>query len=224
MRDVTQLHPELQGKIAELKRLWADAGLNVAIGECLRTAAEQDKIYAKGRTDGTVGTLTNAKGADYGSVHQWGLAFDFCRNDKERAFDDSDGFFRRAAELAKQKGLSWGGDWKNPVDKPHLQLETVGGERLITNGTTSELKKRFGTPENFMKTWEEWDMQKRYKSTEEIRADKELGASAKVYADELDALIAGGVAIGRGGSAGLDLTEDMVRNLIYCSRIVKARV
>ena len=42
MRDVNALHPDLQLKIAELKQLCEKNGLQIGIGECLRTAAEQN--------------------------------------------------------------------------------------------------------------------------------------------------------------------------------------
>ena len=76
MRDITKLHPLLQEKINQLKIECAKQGLVIAIGECLRTVAEQDALYAQGRTKpGT--KVTNAKGSTYSSMHQWGVAFDF---------------------------------------------------------------------------------------------------------------------------------------------------
>ena len=45
----------------------------------------------------------------------------------------------------------WGGSWKSPVDKPHFQLPDWGA-------TASKLKKQYGTPEEFMKSWKENEM------------------------------------------------------------------
>lgn len=144
MRDVTQLHPRLQEKIVELKALCEKEGLELGIGECLRTVAEQNALYAQGRT--TSGSIvTNAKGTSYSSQHQWGIAVDFYKNVKGHAFDDIK-FFNKVGSLAKSIGLGWGGDWKNPVDKPHLYLPDWGK-------TTSTLKKKYGTPEKFFATW-----------------------------------------------------------------------
>ena len=75
-RDVTKLHPTLQAKIKQLIKECKAVGITIQIGECLRTVAEQDALYAKGRTaPGSI--VTNAKGKSYSSMHQWGVAFDF---------------------------------------------------------------------------------------------------------------------------------------------------
>lgn len=143
-RDITALHPTLQNKIAQLKKLCAEKGLNIGIGECLRTIPEQNALYAQGRTKPGK-KVTNARGNSYSSQHQWGIAFDFFKNVKGQAYND-DNFFYSVAALAKSIGLAWGGDWKNPVDKPHLYLPDWGK-------TTSKLRSTYGTPDKFKKTW-----------------------------------------------------------------------
>ena len=76
MRNVSQLHPELQKKVVKLQQECLKAGIKIKIGECLRTVAEQNALYAKGRTaPGSI--VTNAKGDSYPSMHHWGVAFDF---------------------------------------------------------------------------------------------------------------------------------------------------
>ena len=130
MREVSALHPRLQEKI----RIWQEQcrknGLKIGIGECLRTAAEQDALYAQGRTKpGSI--VTNAKGSTYSSQHQWGVAVDFYRNDGKGAYNQADGFFDKAGALAKTVGLGWGGDWKSPVDKPHLYLPDWGSTPAV---------------------------------------------------------------------------------------------
>jgi peptidoglycan L-alanyl-D-glutamate endopeptidase CwlK len=143
-RDIKQLHPRLQAKVEELKALCEKEGLNIGIGECFRSVAEQDKLYAQGRT--TPGSIvTNAKGSTYSSQHQWGIAFDFFKNVKGHEYDDI-AFFNKVGALAKSIGLAWGGDWKNPVDKPHLYLGDWGS-------TTTKLKNQYGTFEKFKATW-----------------------------------------------------------------------
>lgn len=145
MRNINALHPELQQKIAELLKLCEKKGLKVGISECLRTVEEQDALYAQGRTK-PGNKVTNAKGSTYSSQHQWGIAFDFYRDDGTGAFNTSGSFFEKVGSLAKSLGLGWGGDWKSPVDKPHLYLPGWGS-------TTALLKQKYGTPEKFMKTW-----------------------------------------------------------------------
>ena len=159
-RDITKCHPELQQKCAQLIEKCAQKGLNIAIGECYRTVEEQNELYAQGRTKaGNI--VTNAKGSDYSSHHQWGTAFDFYRNDGKGAYNDSDGFFGKVGSVGKSLGLEWGGDWRSPVDKPHFQLTYWGS-------TTAELKRLYGTPEEFKKTWEAEEMEKIYNWTLEV--------------------------------------------------------
>jgi hypothetical protein len=145
MRDTTALHPTLQTKLAELKTKCAAQGLKIGIGECVRTVAEQDALYAQGRT--TSGSIvTNAKGSSYSSMHQWGVAFDFYRNDGTGAYNDSDGFFSKVGKIGQGLGLEWGGAWTSIVDKPHFQLPDWGSG-------PSKLKKLYGTPEKFKAAW-----------------------------------------------------------------------
>ena len=133
MRDITLCHPRLQRIASAWMKACAIEGITVAISETLRTAAEQDALYAQGRTKpGNI--VTNAQGRSYRSQHQWGIAFDFyLKMDidgdgkiSDDAYNDSKGHFKRAAEIAKKLGLAWGGDWKSIVDKPHLYLPEWG--------------------------------------------------------------------------------------------------
>lgn len=146
MGDVTRLHPTLQRIISELQEKCTEKGMKLGIGECYRTVEEQNEKYAQGRTKpGQI--VTNARGSDYNSQHQWGIAFDFYKNVPGHAYDDLQ-FFDDVARIAKGLGLGWGGDWKSFVDRPHLYLPNWGS-------TCSELKRLYGTPERFMRTWEE---------------------------------------------------------------------
>lgn len=145
MRDITLCHPRLQAIASEWVKACESAGLKVAIGETYRTVAEQDALYAQGRTK-PGNRVTNARGSFYSSQHQWGIAFDFYRADGKGAYNEDGDFFGRAATIAKNLGLAWGGDWKSIVDKPHVYLPDWGSG-------TNILKQRYGTFENFKKTW-----------------------------------------------------------------------
>lgn len=149
-RNINDLHPALQNMIQKLKAKCALNGLNIGIGECYRTVAEQDALYAKGRT--TAGNIvTNAKGKDYSSMHQWRIAFDFYRNDGKGAYNNADRFFNKVGAIGKSIGLEWGGDWKGFVDLPHFQLPYWGS-------TPTKLKQLFRTPDKFMESWEDGEM------------------------------------------------------------------
>lgn len=129
MRDITLCHPRLQALAAELIRKCADQGLQIKIGETLRTTAEQDALYAQGRTKpGKI--VTNAKGSSYSSYHQWGVAFDIYRADGCGAYNDKDGFFSKVGAIGVSIGLEWGGNWKSLTDRPHFQLPTGDHQRV----------------------------------------------------------------------------------------------
>lgn len=159
MRDVTQLHPKLQEKCKELTELCAKNGIKIKFTECVRTVAEQDALYAKGRT-APGAKVTNCKGSSYSSMHQWGVAVDVAVNqdaDKDGDIDINDLYnvklLNLVGKLGQSIGLEWGGSWKSIVDKPHFQLPDWGS-------TASKLKAKYGTPEKFMKTWKQGDSQK----------------------------------------------------------------
>lgn len=169
-RNVKDLHPKLQQKVEELLELCRKNGITIGISECLRTKAEQDALYAKGRTaPGPI--VTNAKGSSYSSMHQWGVAFDFYLmmdvdgdgNIKDDNYNNSSRLFNKVGALGKSIGLEWGGDWKSIVDMPHLQLSDWGS-------TAKKLKEKYKTPEAFFKTWE--DIPEVNKSASELQEEK----------------------------------------------------
>ena len=111
MRDITSCHPRLQRIASAWIKACATEGISVAISETFRTVAEQDALYAQGRTKpGNI--VTNAKGSSYRSQHQWGIAFDFyLKMDvdgdgkiSDDAYNDSKGHFKKAAELEEHRG------------------------------------------------------------------------------------------------------------------------
>lgn len=141
--DMKKLHPRLRKLTNELVTACERKGIPIKITQGYRSKAEQDALYAKGRTK-PGNRVTNARGGY--SMHNWGVAIDFCRNDGKGAYDDSDGFFSKVGKVGKSLGLEWGGDWKSIKDKPHFQLPDWGS-------TTEKLRTRYGTYEKFVKTW-----------------------------------------------------------------------
>lgn len=213
MRGIDKLHPELQMCVDKFLKECKKQGLNVLVTETLRTKEEQEELYAQGRTKpGKI--VTNCRG--YQSPHAWGVAFDFCRNEKGREYDNSDGFFEFVGEIAKtifdntEYDLFWGGDFKTFVDKPHIEMK-----KYLPNNSTNWLIDNYGTPEEFMSTW--YDMKEegeeymhRYKTVEEMPE----------YAQQpIQELVDRGILAGKGGELGLDLTEDMIRLLILTKKI-----
>ena len=152
MRDVTQLHPRLQEKFKLLQKKCAQKGITIKATECLRTAKEQDALYAKGRT-APGSKVTNARGRDANSMHQWGVAFDIVIDmdaDKDGDVDIRDLYnvklLNVVGKIGQGIGLEWGGSWKSIVDKPHFQLPDWGS-------TPAKLKAEYGTPMKFIATW-----------------------------------------------------------------------
>lgn len=143
--DRTKLHPWINYKLGLLLKRCAKKGIYLIITEGFRTEKYQDELYAKGRTKkGNI--VTNARGKDYQSQHQWGIAFDIAINDKKSPYDVPT--LKKVAKIAKSKsvGLVWGGDWVRPVDTPHFYLNKWGD-------TTSKLKSTYKTPEKFRLEW-----------------------------------------------------------------------
>ena len=143
-RDITLLHPEVQAIIPKFLDECKKQGLIVKVTDTVRTKQEQNDLYAQGRTE--PGNIVTWVKYPY-SNHNWGMAFDVCRNDGKGAYNDSDGWFKKVGQVGKSFGLEWGGDWKGTPDKPHFELTKYGD--------TNTLAKKYGTPENFKKMWKE---------------------------------------------------------------------
>lgn len=114
-----KVHPELNKRIRNLITAFAERGTQVEVVQGLRTFAEQDALFAQGRTKpGPV--VTNARGGQ--SNHNYGLAVDLCPfvNGKPD-FSANSTFVAIGAEAVKL-GMEWGGNWKKLIDKPHVQL------------------------------------------------------------------------------------------------------
>lgn len=104
-------------------------GVPIVITQGLRTSAEQDKLYAQGRTaPGQV--VTNARGGY--SYHNFGVAIDFALllpdggvSWDTRRDGDGDGVADWAEVVAdaKRLGWEWGGDWTSFKDLPHFQMD-----------------------------------------------------------------------------------------------------
>lgn len=116
---LTKVHPTLAAGVRTVIAALAAKGITIEVVQGLRTFAEQDALFAQGRTKpGQV--VTKARGGE--SNHNYGLAVDLCPfvNGKPQ-WNDNAGFLKIGAEAAKV-GLQWGGSWKKFIDKPHVQL------------------------------------------------------------------------------------------------------
>ncbi len=141
-RDVSKAHPVLRRGIEEFLIRSKAAGLNVTITCTLRDNEFQNSLYAKGRT--TSGNIvTNARGGE--SFHNYGMAFDICKNDKNNAFGDKD-FFKKCGAIWVEMGGVWGGTFSKLVDMPHFEF---------SNGlTTKQLQKGSKMADTCKMKWE----------------------------------------------------------------------
>jgi hypothetical protein len=128
LRRLGDLHPILTTRGQTLIDLCAHAGFALLMTQGLRTFAEQDALYAQGRSKpGNI--VTWAKGGQ--SYHNYGLAFDFVPLDalNKADWDVRHPAWQRAAELGESVGLEWGGRWSaKKRDLPHFQY--TGGHTV----------------------------------------------------------------------------------------------
>src|SRR4051812_8431175 len=119
-RRLEKVHPELSTRIQALLDTLTQHGLQVEVVQGLRTFAEQDRIFAQGRSrPGPI--VTRARGAQ--SNHNYGLAVDLDPfNGGQPNWNAPLGVWTTLGTEAEKLGLEWGGDWKKFVDKPHVQL------------------------------------------------------------------------------------------------------
>jgi peptidoglycan LD-endopeptidase CwlK len=120
-KKLVNVHPTVREKAIELiKRAYAQ-GINVLITQGFRSIAEQNELYAQGRTKpGKI--VTNAKGGY--SYHNFGLAFDIViqNADGSLCWNTGDKRWQTVGAIDKSLGLEWGGDWHSFPDYPHFQL------------------------------------------------------------------------------------------------------
>lgn len=112
------VNPKLREKVEQLLEMAKMAGFTLLVTQGLRTFAEQNELFAQGRSrPGKI--VTNAKGGN--SFHNFGLAVDFCFIvNGEASWQDS--LYKNIGIWAHLVGLEWGGNWKSIKDFPHVQL------------------------------------------------------------------------------------------------------
>jgi len=126
---LARLNPAVLAAAQELIRRSYGRGVPIVITQGMRTIAEQNALYAQGRSKpGPI--VTNARGGT--SYHNYGLAVDFALllpggesfswdmdrdGDKDRKAD-----WQEVVQEAKRLGFEWGGEWSGFKDYSHLQM------------------------------------------------------------------------------------------------------
>jgi peptidoglycan L-alanyl-D-glutamate endopeptidase CwlK len=122
-KNIATLKPQVQPLARKLVEQATAQGINVKVISGHRTYAEQDALYAQGRTKpGKI--VTKARGGY--SNHNFGLAFDIGIFSADgRTYHGEHKDYKRVGAIGKALGLEWGGDWKF-VDEPHFQYNPKG--------------------------------------------------------------------------------------------------
>lgn len=135
---IASLQPPVQPLARALVQKSASNGIRIKVLSGLRTYAEQDALYAQGRTaPGRV--VTNARGGH--SNHNFGIAFDVGVFEGTKYLGDSPKY-KAVGVLAMELGLEWGGNWKTIVDQPHFQLRPDWAAALSEKQMLAELRDR----------------------------------------------------------------------------------
>lgn len=115
------VHSTLQSLVRRMASTLAREGITITVVQGLRTYAEQDALYAQGRT--ALGKIvTNARGGH--SWHNFGLAVDCAPLHADGTIDWSGTSlaWQEMIECGVALGLTSGARWKSIPDRPHFQL------------------------------------------------------------------------------------------------------
>lgn len=138
---IAKLHPTIRQEVTKIVQecdLALTGRAKVRITQGLRTFAEQDALYAQGRTKpGKI--ITKAKAGQ--SVHNFGFAIDICLiiDNKiaswETAKDwdnDQVADWYEGVKIFAKHGWEWGGNWKTFKDMPHFDKKGFNNWRKLS--------------------------------------------------------------------------------------------
>lgn len=135
---IATLLQEVQPFARALVQKAASNGIKIKVISGFRSCAQQDALYAQGRT--TPGdVVTKAKGGY--SNHNFGIAFDVGVYEGAVYVGESPKY-KAVGALGLELGLEWGGDWKTLIDEPHFQLRPDWAQELSEKQMLAELRQR----------------------------------------------------------------------------------
>jgi peptidoglycan L-alanyl-D-glutamate endopeptidase CwlK len=123
-REINDLHARVAAMCRSHAAACAAAGIDLLVTQTFRSAAEQDVLFAQGRT--TPGNIvTNARGGE--SWHQWRLAYDvvplLAGKPVWRTSGRDGVLWAKVGALGEQCGLEWAGRWKGELrEMAHFQM------------------------------------------------------------------------------------------------------
>lgn len=142
--------PEFATKIRAASDYLNAHGTFVLVVSGLRTAAEQNALYAQGRP-GPGHIVTNARAGQ--SMHNYGLGADIVPyltvEGGQLNWRANTPQFQQMVSAMKAQGLDWGGDWKGSLgDFDHFQLSELPSSPSVAMRTD------YGTgPTDFTNIW-----------------------------------------------------------------------
>ncbi|EAH2348378.1 TPA_asm: alkaline phosphatase [Listeria monocytogenes] len=128
--NVSGMNKSVADKTRNVIKKMAKKGIYLCVAQGYRSSAEQNALYAQGRTKpGAV--VTNAKGGQ--SNHNYGVAVDLClytSDGKNVIWESTTSRWKTVVSAMKAEGFEWGGDWKSFKDYPHFELyDAASGEK-----------------------------------------------------------------------------------------------
>lgn len=130
-RDINELHPTARIACELFLQECAKAGVKIFITETYRSQARQNYLYEQGRTrPGPKVTWTR------NSNHKGRLAWDIAVNPPANLYDTTT--LNKAGTIAKRLGITWGGDWKGAIDRPHFEVKKDWKSPLIAQEESPE--------------------------------------------------------------------------------------
>jgi peptidoglycan LD-endopeptidase CwlK len=145
LNKIAKLHPSIRAEVTTIVQkcdLALTGKAKVRITQGLRTFAEQDGLFAKGRSKpGKI--VTRAKAGQ--SIHNFGFAVDICLiiDNKVASWETSKDWdndriadWYECVKIFAKYGWEWGGNWKTSKDLPHFDKKGFNNWRKL-----SKLKK-----------------------------------------------------------------------------------
>jgi peptidoglycan L-alanyl-D-glutamate endopeptidase CwlK len=126
---LARINPQLANRIRLMAAELKSQGITIIAVSGLRTFAEQNALYAQGRTKpGSI--VTNARGGQ--SLHNYGLAVDVVPlgANGQPNWNVGNDVWQKIGAAGKRQGMEWGGDWRSFVDRPHFQM--TAGKNVST--------------------------------------------------------------------------------------------
>jgi peptidoglycan L-alanyl-D-glutamate endopeptidase CwlK len=147
---LAMVYKPLADKIMQMAEMLEGEGIVIRVVQGSRTWAEQDALYAQGRTAaGKV--VTNAKGGY--SYHNFGLAVDcgpMLADDSNIDWNAAHPAWKRMEAVGVSLGLVSGANWIRLVDAPHFQLTG----RFPEGAPDDEIRALAQSPEGLQAVWD----------------------------------------------------------------------